>query len=307
MVTTVEGSVGAKNRVLLLHSPSGRAEALAAEFERAGYDCADCAISGEWLEFVGQFQPAVVLLTRDIATTVARGIAQALRRIAPPPRIVALSKASSMEPSPTAASLGVDYRLRDDMPPTDVVEYVDQVFRLALGVTAKAPQAPEAGASSPTNDVRSERPTHECVVDELQIERVRESYRRCERLLKPSESERRGQQRHPYDGRLLLSFLDQAGARDEQPAQNVVISVWGRDLTTYGMGFFTAREAAPIEIHDAARCIPLDQVLKPEAHVGVGLPQRDRPLMWLHSRVVHFGPTYEGLYLCGVDFVARDE
>lgn len=146
--------------------------------------------------------------------------------------------------------------------------------------------------------------THHCVVDETTVRRVRTSFARCQRIANQAV-DRRDVKRWPFEGQVFVQFGIRTEKGQHAHTDNAAIPLWGRDIATYGMSFLASRLAFPVQIHDNAPILRLDEWFKPGANVCIGLYRWDETLLWLLARMVRFQVSHEAMYDCGVEFVSR--
>jgi len=122
------------------------------------------------------------------------------------------------------------------------------------------------------------------------------------------QSEKRTSNRFGYESRGTVLCIDRDGPTGETAEpERVSFPVYARNLSRSGLSFIIARDILPRVIKDDSVPLQVDEVLRIEKKLLAGLPLKGDDLIWVEAKIVRLRPIHDGLFECGLQFLAKAE
>ena len=125
------------------------------------------------------------------------------------------------------------------------------------------------------------------------------------------QSEKRSGERHVYETQSIVIVVphdetcDLAG--EALSAENSSsFSACTRNLSRSGLSFIVPREVLPSVTGENFAPLCLEKLLTAERKVHVAMAMKSGPPLWVEGKVVRFRPIHDGLYECGLQFLAKN-
>ena len=126
------------------------------------------------------------------------------------------------------------------------------------------------------------------------------------------QSEKRSGERYFYESQSIVIFIpldehsDLAGA-ECSPENSISFPACARNLSRSGLSFIVPRELLPRVTGENFSPLCLEKLLTVERKIHVAMATKTGAPLWVQCKVVRFRPIHDGLFECGLQFLAKNE